>query len=202
MYNDTLLHGVGFPGEYCNDGSVLVVKNHYDVNRTIKSAQFDSIILLIRNPRDSILATYNMEYAKKIEYEQSDNETIVLINFHVFVAPPSVFRKSPDKWSSRVTFHLQEWTKLYTDWLTNYQGPILVVFYENLINDTRNELKSILDFLNVTVSEWDIMCAIDRQNDLDNIFRRLKKFKYFDPFTKDMYKKMELAKNRVYSLVK
>lgn len=61
--------------------------------------------------------------------------------------------RSPDKWSSRVTFHLQEWTKLYTDWLTNYQGPILVVFYENLINDTRNELKRILNFLNVTVSE-------------------------------------------------
>lgn len=50
--------------------------------------------------------------------------------------------------------------------------------------------------------QCDITCAIERQNDLDNIYRHLKKYKYYDPFTKDMYKKMELAKNTVYGLVK
>lgn len=55
MYHDTYLHMVGFPGEYFNDGSVLVVKTHYDVNKTMATVQFESIVLLIRNPRDSIL---------------------------------------------------------------------------------------------------------------------------------------------------
>lgn len=50
--------------------------------------------------------------------------------------------------------------------------------------------------------QYDITCAIEKQNDLDNIYRHLKKYKYFDPFTKDMYRNLELAKNKVYDLVR
>lgn len=57
------------------------------------------------------------------------------------------------RWYYVVDDYLDEWTKLYKDWLTNYHNPLHVVFYENLVNDTRNELQAILDFLNVTVTE-------------------------------------------------
>ncbi|XP_026318171.1 WSCD family member CG9164-like [Hyposmocoma kahamanoa] len=191
----------GFPGEFRKDGSVLLVKSHLLMELTSNFVQFDSVVLLIRNPRDSILATVNIIYALNLESERNVSEE-VFNNIHDAVAPPSMFEEFGDDWSHLVTLLLKEWTKLYTDWLTKYHRPMHVVFYENLIEDTRNELQAILDFLNVTVSLWDITCAIDRKNDLDNLFRHVKKYKYFNPITKDMYKKLELAQNRVYDLIK
>lgn len=56
-------------------------------------------------------------------------------------------------WVDLFNRYLREWTETYTDWLTNYHNPIHVVLYENLVNDTRKELKNVLHFLNINVSE-------------------------------------------------
>ena len=57
MYNDAFIKSMGFPGEGVKNGSVLVVKTHEgqpDVRRHFRRA-----VLLVRRPRDAILAEFN-----------------------------------------------------------------------------------------------------------------------------------------------
>ncbi|XP_026318227.1 WSCD family member AAEL009094-like [Hyposmocoma kahamanoa] len=205
VYKDESLLMQGFPGESRKDGSVLLVKSHGPMDFTSNLVQFDSVVLLIRNPKDSILAAFNVMYGLHLKLKENVTEDVIfhnMHNIHDIVAPPSIFGEFGGNWSRVVNCFIIAWTALYTEWLTKYHGPMHVVFYENLVEDTRNELQAILDFLNVTVSSWDITCAIHRKSGLDNLFRHVKKYKYFNPFTKDMYEKMELAQNKVYDLVK
>ena len=75
MYNDAFIKSVGFPGEGVNNGSVLVVKTHEghaDVRRHFRRA-----VLLVRHPRDAILAEFNrlhgghLGHASPKDFEES-----------------------------------------------------------------------------------------------------------------------------------
>ncbi|KPJ12437.1 WSCD family member AGAP003962 [Papilio machaon] len=54
---DYSLRKKGFPAENISDGSVLVVKTHKYPPKNLN--KFESAVLLIRNPRDAILAEFN-----------------------------------------------------------------------------------------------------------------------------------------------
>lgn len=57
LFLDRYLYAQGFTGESCKDGSMLVVKNHFKTYQTVYFVEFGSIVLLIRNPKDSILVS-------------------------------------------------------------------------------------------------------------------------------------------------
>lgn len=75
IYNDKVLKIMGFPGENIQNSSVLVVKTHdYGRNETQK---YQRAILILRNPKDALLAEFNrlrgghIGYARKEDFNKS-----------------------------------------------------------------------------------------------------------------------------------
>ncbi|KAL4719264.1 hypothetical protein ACJJTC_018065, partial [Scirpophaga incertulas] len=101
-------------------------------------------------------------------------------------------------WVNYVASQLTTWEDLHRLWLTDFSGPLLLVHYDHLVADTRQTLASVLQFLNVTVSEADMNCAISNK---EGIYRRRKKLQDFDPFTPDMYRALNIVKGRVYKML-
>lgn len=183
IYMDYGLRMHGFPAENVTDGSVLVVKTHEappaDLNK------FQSAILLIRNPRNAILADFNR-----------------LHKGHIGTAPKSAFKKKTHEhkktdWATYVSMQLTVWETLHSLWLNKYSGLLHIVFYEVLVRNTNDTLHGILDFLNYNVTEAQMNCALSRK---EGIYRRKKKFD-FDPFTPEMYKALDQVRNKVLSMV-
>ena len=54
----------------------------------------------------------------------------------------------------------QDWRVHITEWLKVKKIPVLVVGYDNLINDTYTELKRMLDFVEYPYSEDNVLCAV------------------------------------------
>ncbi|CAH0758810.1 unnamed protein product [Diatraea saccharalis] len=184
IYMDYGLRVHGFPAENVTDGSVLVVKTHEAP--PISPNKFKSALLLIRNPKDAILADFNRVHKG-----------------HIGTAPKSAFKKKSynreeSDWSYYVASQLTAWESLHRLWLTRFPGPVHVVFYETLVSDTRSTLQGVLDFLNRTVSEAEMNCAISLK---EGIYRRKKKIKNFDPYTPEMYKAIRIARDRVFNIV-
>ncbi|KAM3959499.1 WSCD family member AAEL009094 [Aphomia sociella] len=160
IYMDYGLRVHGFPAENVTDGSVLVVKTHE--MPPLEHNKFKSAIILIRNPRDSILADFNR-----------------LHKGHIGTAPKSAFRAKSQEykktdWTGYVTSQLGVWESLHRMWFTRFEGPLHIVFYEILVSETRNTLQGILNFLNYTVSEIDMDCAMTYK---EGIYRRKKNYK-------------------------
>lgn len=63
-------------------------------------------------------------------------------------------------WNNEVKRRSQEWKTHITEWLDVKKIPVLVVGYENLINDTYTELKRMLDFTEYPYSKGDVLCAV------------------------------------------
>ncbi|XP_013167977.1 PREDICTED: WSCD family member AGAP003962-like [Papilio xuthus] len=181
---DYSLRKQGFPAENISDGSVLVVKTHKYPPKNVN--KFESAILLIRNPRDAILAEFNR-----------------INSGHTGIAPKSAFDmkvRAPRRkvWVPFVSLQLRKWEIFHNLWLTKFPGPVYIVFYEALLSDTRNTLQGILIFLNITVTEDDMNCALSNK---DGLYKRNKKYKDFDPFTGDMYRQINMVKTRVYTKI-
>ena len=68
-------------------------------------------------------------------------------------------------WNKEVKGKSQEWKVHITQWLKVTEIPVLVVGYENLINNTYTELKRMLDFLGYPYSKDDVLCAIKSPNE-------------------------------------
>ncbi|XP_075983949.1 WSCD family member AAEL009094 [Anticarsia gemmatalis] len=185
IYMDYGLRVHGFPAENVTDGSVLVVKTHEAP--PIEPDKFKSAILLIRNPRDAILADFNR-----------------LHKGHIGTAPKSAFKKKTHEhkktadWSTYVSTQLTVWESLHNLWLTKYIGPVHIVFYEVLVKDTKSTLQGILDFLSYNVTETEMSCALANK---EGIYRRKKKHQDFDPFTAEMYKALDQVRNKVLAMV-
>ncbi|XP_050667635.1 WSCD family member AGAP003962 [Leptidea sinapis] len=182
VYMDYGLKLHGFPAENVTDGSVLVVKTH---ETPTTNRKYDSAILLIRNPRDALLADFNR-----------------LHKGHIGTAPKSAFKRKSNEhrssWSKYVSVELTGWESMHRMWLTTFKGPLHIVFYETLVRDTRMTLQRTLDFLNHTVDEEDMSCALAYK---EGIYRRKKKYKDFDPYTPNMYVAIQTVWHNVLNMV-
>ncbi|XP_013145787.1 PREDICTED: WSCD family member AGAP003962-like [Papilio polytes] len=182
VYLDYNLRSNGFPAENISDGSVLVVKTHQYPPKTLE--QFESAVLLIRNPRDAILAEFNRHNSG-----------------HTGNAPKSAFEIPALKrlvWFPYFSTQLRDWEYFHNLWLTKFPGQVYIVFYEALLTDTRKTLLGILNFLNITVTEDDMNCALANK---EGLYKRKKKYKEFDPYTHDMYRQIDIVRTRVYTKI-
>ncbi|CAF4886530.1 unnamed protein product [Pieris macdunnoughi] len=182
IYMDYGLKVHGFPAENVTNGSVLVVKTH---EGPPPDKKFQAAVLLIRNPRDAILADFNRIHKG-----------------HIGTAPKSAFkRKTRDQksdWTSYVDTEVMTWESTHRLWLTRFSGPLHIVLYERLVIDTRSTLISVLDFLNQSVTEEAMDCALANK---EGIYRRRKKHNDFDPFTPHMYAVLDTVRRRVANLI-
>ena len=155
VYNDADLQLNGFPGESVTDGSVIVVKTHEWGPRP--RSQFSGAILLVRDPVDCILSEFNRQAG----------------GGHTGHAGVDSFKKEGGKrWKEFLKPKLIKWEAMNTDWINNFEGPLLVISYTQLQNNLETQLKKILEFLEVTVETLELSCAVSRQ---EGVFMRPKR---------------------------
>ncbi|OXA52396.1 WSC domain-containing protein 2 [Folsomia candida] len=169
VYKDFALLRNGFPGESITNGRVLVVKTHE--SGPMARAQFQKAILLVRKPAEAILAEFNRRAAGHIGHAD---------------------------WSSFVAQKGKSWTETNLDWIEGFQGPLLISMYHQLVQNTTQELTTILDFLGEPVTESVMNCVI---NNKEGIYRRRKKNVQFNPFTSKMEKFLSIQERIVYNAI-
>ncbi|RWS11018.1 WSCD family member-like protein, partial [Dinothrombium tinctorium] len=159
VYKDYLLLRNGFPAESVANGSVIIVKTHEWGSYTRR--QFDRAILLIRNPFKTLLAEFNRRAAG-----------------HLAHASPDRYLKGKG-WKDFAVSQVTAWSRFTLDWL-NFTGPLLILRYEDVVNDIENQLYKMFAFLNVTVRPEMIKCVIANR---DGVFKRPPRLLPFDPFS-------------------
>merc|ERR1712126_185666 len=182
VYKDVALLKNGFPAESVVNGSVIAVKTHEWGPHTRE--QFDKAILLVRDPFDSILAEFNRRSGG-----------------HIGHASLEKFNRDKGKfWQDFVLTKAEDWEEMNTDWVNNFQGPLLVILYNDLIDKVEEQLKRTLDFLSISVTKEEMECAMERK---EGIYRRKKKrLKTGSVFDGYLTNIINERKDRVLKLVK
>lgn len=76
-------------------------------------------------------------------------------------------------WTHFVEDKARVWRQTNLDWIYNFTGPHHIIFYENLVQNLEPELRGVLRFLNVPVSEEQLKCALQRSEG-NKIFSHIK----------------------------
>ncbi|KAJ8982194.1 hypothetical protein NQ317_013496 [Molorchus minor] len=180
IYKDYGLLKNGFPAESVYNGSVLVVKTHEYGPRA--RSKFAKAILLVRSPGRAIQAEFN---------RQSGG--------HIGFASPERYRRTNGRfWQQFVSDKLRGWQQTNLDWLYNFTGPTHVIFYEQLVDDVENTLKTVMEFIEVKIDKKLFECAIERK---EGIYRRKKRVLAFDPYTPKMKKQLKEVQEKVYEAI-
>ncbi|KAG8194097.1 hypothetical protein JTE90_003040 [Oedothorax gibbosus] len=167
VYRDYSLKRNGFPAEHVANGSVLLVKTHEWGDATRQ--KFDRAVLLVREPVGALVAEFNRRAGG-----------------HVGHAAPEKFTRG-NAWPNFVQTHSKLWMESILDWL-QFEGPLLVIRYEQMKEDLPYQLVRLLKFLEANVSWNSFQCIIRNR---DGIFRRSKKNLSFDPFDDSMRRTVE-----------
>lgn len=180
VYKDFGLLKNGFPGECVVNSSVIVVKTH---ERGPAAHQgYDKAVLLVRDPTQAIQAEFNRQGGG-----------------HIGFASPDRYKIGKGKyWEKFVNEQIVKWKNTNLDWLFNFTKPTYVLFYDQLVNELEPNLKDLLIFLELNVTESQLQCALERR---EGIYRRKKRMLNLDPFTKDMKTKIDATKQEVYKLI-
>ena len=99
----------------------------------------------------------------------------VCINYQPFIANNSA-------WDAKVKRASNKWKRIVTQWLNVNEFSVLIVGYENLMKDTYNELKRILDFIGYPYSEDDVLCAVKNSD----FFHRHHIKKHLNPYSPEL----------------
>ncbi|XP_041097287.1 LOW QUALITY PROTEIN: WSC domain-containing protein 1 [Polyodon spathula] len=163
-YFDGTLYNKGFKGEkdYWKSGRTICVKTHESGKREIE--MYDSAILLIRNPYNSLMAEFNRKCAGHLGYASEQHW------------------KSKE-WPDFVSSYSSWWASHVLDWM-KFGRRLLVIHYEELKRELFPRLREIVDFLNVTASDEHLLCVESNQD--GNFKRTGAKLRDFDPFTVEM----------------
>ena len=183
VYKDLALLKNGFPAESVANGSVIAVKTHEW--GAAGRQQFDAAILLVRDPFASILAEFNRRSGG-----------------HIGHASQEKFSRDKGRfWQDFVITKARDWEAMNSDWINNFQGPLLVISYSDLMDRVEEQLRRTLDFLSVTVTKEEMECAMSRK---EGIYRRQKKnLKMKGPvFDYHLTKIVMKRKERVVKLIK
>lgn len=64
------------------------------------------------------------------------------------------------EWKGFVTIKAKSWFELNKSWL-DFPGDLLILRYEDLKSDPINEIKSLLKFLRINISQKELSCVIE-----------------------------------------
>lgn len=96
-----------------------------------------------------------------------------------------------------VTTKLHAWEQTNLSWGLNFNnGPVLIIYYEDLVDDVEKTLRDILKFIDYPIDENLMSCAIMRK---EGIYRRKKRLLTFDPYTPILKKMIEEKRTQVYT---
>lgn len=178
VYKDYGLLKSGFPAESIANSSVLIVKTHEWGSHVW--TKFGKAVLLVRDPAKAILAEFN---------RQSGG--------HVGFASPDRYKRTKGKyWMKFVQTKLHAWEQTNLSWGLNFSKPVLIIYYDELVDNVEKALRDILKFIEYPINEELLRCAIMRK---EGIYRRKKRLLSFDPYTPFMKKMIEEKRTQVYT---
>ncbi|KAG5682455.1 hypothetical protein PVAND_011806 [Polypedilum vanderplanki] len=175
VYKDYGLLRSGFPAESISNKSVLIVKTHEFGFATTE--KFKKAVLLVRDPAKSIIAEFNRQSGGHVGHASIDRYK----------------RTNGRYWLKFVTNKLNTWVETNMFWGRNFTGDVLIIWYEDLVDNVENTLRNILNFIEFPIDEDLLACALKRK---EGIYRRKKRLLNFDPYTASMKKMIE--KKRIY----
>ena len=159
----------GSLGESVTDASVLAVKTHeHNINSKFK---FTKVILVVRDPYEALQSEFN---------RQSGG--------HIGHASLNSFKRQGGKhWKSFVYNSISKWANTNTYWFNSFPDPSTrhVIFYDELVGDSQNVLKKVLEFLNIDMSEKSMKCVMDHK---EGLYHRPKKRVGIELFDSNMQK--------------
>ncbi|XP_006817743.1 sialate:O-sulfotransferase 1-like [Saccoglossus kowalevskii] len=162
LYNAIGLYRAGFIGEYDDPElrRALVYKCHGF------ALTFDSGIILIRNPYDSLISFFTFK-TKGIMAKQNADDF-----------------NNNKKWTDFFSSQYFKWLRIIDKWISS-EKRILILHYEELTQHPMQGLEKILNFLNVTFTPERRRCVAD---DIEGKFHRRNKEAFqFDPYSKEMH---------------
>ena len=124
------LRGYGLVGESCVNRT-WVVKTHFPERYGWRRYKVQRGLLLVRNPFNAIDSYFNMQLTATHTQSLEDGE----------------YERFGDVWDTFVREEADMWVKFHEYWLGT-KIPLLVVRYEDLVNDKENEMARIARFLN------------------------------------------------------
>uniref|UniRef100_A0A8C9VPG6 WSC domain containing 2 n=2 Tax=Scleropages formosus TaxID=113540 RepID=A0A8C9VPG6_SCLFO len=163
-YFDGSLYNKGFKGErdHWKSGRTICIKTHESGRKEIEA--FDAAILVMRNPYKALMAEFNRKYGG-----------------HIGFASQAHWKGR--EWPEFVKNYAPWWASHTLDWLS-FGKRVHVVHFEELKKDLFVQLKNIVLFLGLEVSEDRLLCV---EGQKDGNFKRsgLRKLEY-DPYTAEM----------------
>ena len=130
-----LSHQHNLVGEGVVSGNMVdVVKTHWPERRGYCSYKVSKILLLVRNPWDAMDSYFNM----------------MLTNTHTKTLSDSVYNKYSEFYRELVLSEIQTWHNFYRGYLRlakTQKISLLLIRYEDLVEDTASEMVKIMKFL-------------------------------------------------------
>ncbi|PIK62771.1 putative WSC domain-containing protein 1-like [Apostichopus japonicus] len=145
--------------EVCSK-TTLVVKAH---SLNVKKCHIDGAIILVRNPYSAILAEFNRQSSDKTSN-----------------APISAFKS--EAWKNFAIEASSNWSRKIGTQLEKIPNR-MILYYENLVQDTNFELHRMLEFLKVTPDENRIRCLFEN---VTGSFKRKHRKRDFNPYSSEM----------------
>ena len=160
------------------DSLILVVKTH---KREVDT--FDKIIMLVRDPHEAILSEFNRQSSKSKTGH----------------APSKSF-EGP-YWKQFVYRMTNEWAKSNIFWYKSFPDPSTrhVTFYAKLVTETEDELRKMVKFLGMDISNETMQCITDKKE--GPFHRKRSQTVGRDVFDDNMMAKLNFTKRKVYAIL-
>ena len=88
-------------------------------------------------------------------------------------------------WAYKVKKVSTKWKNIVSAWIGKKEYPVLVIGYENLVQNTYGELKKMLDFIGYPYTEDDILCTVKSAGEGFHRSHTKKRYNPFPPALQD-----------------
>jgi hypothetical protein len=125
---------INFKGQRKTDQDVWVYKTHFPIRYRKEIFKFDRIILIVRNPFDTLESMFNLyltgSHSKSIHNDE--------------------YRRLEQEWQGFINDVIPEWVQFHEYWLKYAEEnnvPLYIIRYEDLLTDTKDEVMQMMKFL-------------------------------------------------------
>ncbi len=119
---------------------------------------------------------------------------------HIGYASADKYRRNAGRhWKNFVYNMAKDWERMNLDWYFGFLPKRrLIMFYDQLKENPERELRRLVDFLRVSVSNRTMHCVMDKR---EGIYKRSKRLLNFNPFDDGMKAMLNERQKFVYDIL-
>ncbi|XP_071125869.1 WSCD family member CG9164-like [Mytilus edulis] len=158
-----------FEGECTDDETVLTIKTH----EWFDKLKYEKAVILIRSPYKSYASLFSHQNGQDIG--RGASKVDFDLKFKEFLG--SLF---------------DMWRYFNEEWMKDFVGPKYIIFFDNLVQNPKNEIRKLMAFLEFEYTEKDLMCAAK------HLKAGIRKKEYEDIDVKQYFTLEQLSKTEEY----